>query len=304
MEEVLGLGLRSELYAQLLDTPAETIKNSLLTGIELNQDIKLIDLLSPVLNDPNNYWRHRFSQTTNIKDVEQWIYQNKTLLSWRISETLNFTKGVAEIIAAFIYPESDEATRFNIVFVGSRNQDERSTKNRYFEFLASWLYAWEASEKDFRNNNSTYVCVRSKSSLTPRNKKAMWRLRPAGIDKKGSQTYWIQQVGSRAPGKKPGGYLHARESGRRDYRDCNSTRLCVQDDVDYTQSLFRIIMDITGYCRIQMVGRRKRTAPKGPSLHVWDCTPRVDARDSDSTNVCVHDNFYNLQSLWRLDVAQ
>jgi len=139
MEDVQGSC--SKLYAQALHTPSETIKNALLTAIELDQDINPIDLLPPVLNDLNNYWPRRITQTKYIKDVDQWIHQNKTFLSLTISETLIFTKGVAEIIAAFIYPESHEATSFNIVFVGSRNQDERSTQNRHFEFLASCLYA-------------------------------------------------------------------------------------------------------------------------------------------------------------------
>jgi len=304
-----------KLYARVFDVPARTLKkamlkaiatNRLLTAMDLPKAVRAMDLL-PV-SEPDTLSTHLISDLISdiksVKDVDTLLNNKKTILRLIICEVVDFSTEVGGIIASFIYPESHEATKFNIEFMGARNSEVRSKYHEINNGLwVSWLYAWQANKQDYRDKTSTLVCVKDKYSLTPKNKEnAMWRLLPAGVDENGVEAFWIQQVGSRGPGKKSGGYLHVWEYTKNCHRDNMSTRLCVHDQVYDIRSLFRIVGKDES-CRIQMVGRRKKGARKGPTLHVWDCKYR-DPRDDFSTFVCVHDKFQHSNSLWRLSVAK
>jgi len=306
---------RLTLYAHAWAAPAQDIKNTLLAAIESNREITITDLLPPLKCNPETFWPNLFTDSGFITDVEAWIHQMKTLLSYRISEITGCTKLIGEIIASFIYPEWHEASRYNIVFVGARNFKIRGnlahghiTSKRLHkdsQFFLSCLYAWEGKNNDFRSHKSTYVCVKDLSSLTLKKKEnAMWRLRPAGVDKHGVEVFWIQQVGSRAPGKVNRGYLHAWERrGNMDYRDAGSTRLCVHENMYHKSCLFRILDAGNNNCRIQLVGKRKRGRRRGPTFHVWEGYTQ-DQRDEFSTYACVHDSDYGTLNLWRLSLAE
>jgi len=302
----------SELFARVVDVPAPTLKkamlkaitsNRLVTAVDLPQAVRAMDLL-PV-SKRHTLWPHLISDSKSVKNVDSLLWTKKNFVRLRICEVVGFSTELGGIIASFIYPESHEATKFNIEFMGLRNSEIISTNHEIDNgFWVSWLYAWEANKKDYRDKGSTFVCVKDKSSLTPKDKEnAMWRLLPAGVDENGVEAFWIQLVGSRAPGKKSGGYLHVWECTRNCFRDYGSTRLCVHDEVYDERSLFRLVEGKGESCRIQMVGRRKKGARKGPTLHVWDCT-NLDPRDDVSTFACVHRRFYKENSLWRLSVAK
>jgi len=286
--------LRLKLYTHALAAPAEEIKNALLAAIECNRAVTIKDLLPPLKCDLRTWWPKLTTACEFVTDVEAWIHQKRTLLSYRISQIIGCTKSVGGAIASFIFPEWHEASRFNIALEYAQWMPQKAN--------ISYLYAWEEHKDDFRDQQSTYVCVKDKSSLLPMDEKAMWRLRPAGVDKNGVDVFWIQQVGSRAPGKVSNGYLHAWEVKKyRDYRDKGSTRLCVNENVYKKSSLFRIFDDGRNKCKIQMIGKRKRGRRRrhllGPQVHDFD-------RDPFSTYAYVHDGNFVANSCWRLHVAE